>query len=88
MTARQREVAALVAEGHSIKTIARSLGLSPHTVSQHVRSIYAALEIHDRVSLARFMLGVTYNSKSCFGDPTSKETGAVLGSSPIEGSVV
>jgi DNA-binding CsgD family transcriptional regulator len=39
LTEREIEVMAHVAEGESTKEIARALGISPHTVASHVRSV-------------------------------------------------
>lgn len=48
LTKRQREVLALIAQGHSNKAIAARLNLSEGTVGQHLRSIYAALGVNNR----------------------------------------
>ncbi|HSW30236.1 MAG TPA: response regulator transcription factor [Longimicrobiales bacterium] len=52
MTKREREVVALVADGHSNKEIARRLHLSIHTVKSHVRNILEKLALHSRLQLA------------------------------------
>ena len=44
ISARESEVLALLAEGHSNKQIARLLGISPNTVKTHVASLLAKLE--------------------------------------------
>src|SRR6202012_1430494 len=41
LSAREREVAALLAQGRPTKAIAASLQLSPWTVQDHVKAIYA-----------------------------------------------
>jgi DNA-binding NarL/FixJ family response regulator len=38
----------LLAEGHQNKTAAADLGISVHTVSFHLRSIYEKLHVHSR----------------------------------------
>jgi DNA-binding CsgD family transcriptional regulator len=43
LTARQREVLALMAEGRSNASIGRALALTEHAVVQHVSNIYAQL---------------------------------------------
>lgn len=42
----QREVCALLREGQSQTEIADTLGIAPTTVADHVRKIYAKLEVH------------------------------------------
>ena len=48
LTARQREVLALLMEGQSNKLIARALGLSVETVKDHVASLLRALDVGTR----------------------------------------
>lgn len=52
VTARQREVLKLIAEGYSNKEIARALGLSPATVKTHVAQAIAAVGAHNRTDAA------------------------------------
>ncbi len=52
LTAREREVLRLVAEGHSNSRIAASLYISPKTASVHVSRIIAKLEVSNRVEAA------------------------------------
>ncbi|WP_373889681.1 LuxR C-terminal-related transcriptional regulator [Massilia sp. MB5] len=52
MTARQREVAALVLKGLSSKQIARILHISPQTVAVHRRAILHAYGVHSVTGLA------------------------------------
>jgi DNA-binding CsgD family transcriptional regulator len=52
LTAREREVLRLVAEGHSNSKIAASLYISPKTASVHVSRIIAKLEVANRVEAA------------------------------------
>ena len=40
LTPRQMDVLHLLLQGHSIKQIARRLGLSPHTVEDHLKTLY------------------------------------------------
>ena len=53
LTRRQREVAELAATGATIDEIGRHLGISPHTVRQHLRDAYRLLDVGNRVELAR-----------------------------------
>jgi DNA-binding NarL/FixJ family response regulator len=48
LSPRQLEILRLLAEGHSYKTCAESLGLSLDTVRFHVRRIYDRLHVHSR----------------------------------------
>jgi DNA-binding CsgD family transcriptional regulator/GAF domain-containing protein len=57
LTPREREVAALVADGLVDREIAERLHLSRHTVSQYVKRIYRKLGVDSRVSLTRLLLG-------------------------------
>jgi DNA-binding CsgD family transcriptional regulator len=56
LTPREREVAALVAEGLADREIAERLHLSRHTVSQYVKRIYGKLGVRSRVALTRLLL--------------------------------
>jgi DNA-binding NarL/FixJ family response regulator len=48
ITAREREILALVAQGNSNKAIAAGLGISEDTVKQHVSRILTKLKVNDR----------------------------------------
>lgn len=48
LTLREREVLALIADGHGNAAIATALSLSPKTVRNHVSSIFAKLHVADR----------------------------------------
>lgn len=50
LTAREREVLALLAEGGSNREIAARLGLSPKTVNRHVENIFAKLGVSSRAA--------------------------------------
>ncbi|GAB3941992.1 hypothetical protein GCM10027614_28260 [Micromonospora vulcania] len=52
LTAREREVLLLVAEGHSNSQIAERLFISPKTASVHVSRIIAKLNVTNRVEAA------------------------------------
>lgn len=59
LSARQMEVASLVASGFSDQEIADELLLSLYTVRQHIKNIYLKLGISGRVQLTRLVLGRT-----------------------------
>ncbi len=50
-TAREREVATLIARGLTNPEIAETLVLSPHTVQDHVKSLFAKLDVSSRQEL-------------------------------------
>jgi DNA-binding CsgD family transcriptional regulator len=56
LSARELEVAALIADGLSNAEIARRLYLTSGTVANHVRRILARLGAHSRVDVARWYL--------------------------------
>lgn len=51
LTPRQREVLALVAKGHKLKTVAAELGLSTGRVDQHVAAIKQRLGVNDLIGI-------------------------------------
>ncbi|WP_258025463.1 helix-turn-helix domain-containing protein [Streptomyces bambusae] len=55
LTPREREIAALAAQGLPSRAIAVRLGLSPRTVDNHLTSIYAKLGIPGRTDLASIL---------------------------------
>jgi DNA-binding CsgD family transcriptional regulator len=52
LTATERAVSELVAEGLTNGAVARRLYISPHTVNTHLRHIFAKLDVTNRVTLA------------------------------------
>lgn len=64
LTARQREILQLVAEGQSTKEIAFRLGLSGKTVETHRTQIMERLQIHDVAGLVRYALRTGLSSIS------------------------
>jgi DNA-binding CsgD family transcriptional regulator len=51
LTDTERRVALLISSGHTNRSAAAELGLSPNTVSTHLRSIFSKLRIRSRVQL-------------------------------------
>jgi DNA-binding NarL/FixJ family response regulator len=58
LTAREREVLALMAEGRSNKAIAERLYVSEHTVEKHVKSIFGTLRLPPSADDHRRVLAV------------------------------
>jgi DNA-binding NarL/FixJ family response regulator len=56
LTARQREILQLIAEGASTKDIAQRLDLSVRTVETHRAQIMDRLEIRDVAGLVRYAI--------------------------------
>jgi DNA-binding CsgD family transcriptional regulator len=52
LTATERSVSRLVAEGLTNGAVARRLYMSPHTVNTHLRHVFAKLDVPNRVALA------------------------------------
>ncbi|WP_162144872.1 helix-turn-helix transcriptional regulator [Arthrobacter castelli] len=59
LTAREQEIAAKVAEGHSSKLIASDMFLSVRTIEGHLYRIYAKLSVRNRAQLARVVTQCT-----------------------------
>lgn len=55
LTARERQVALVVAEGASNAAVARALSISVLTVENHLRSVYSKLGVRSRLQLLRAM---------------------------------
>jgi len=53
LSEREREILGLIAEGYSNKEIAVRLTLSPHTVRNHITSIFSKLQVADRAQAIR-----------------------------------
>jgi DNA-binding CsgD family transcriptional regulator len=56
LTATEQRVARLIADGHTNRSAAAELVLSPNTVASHLRSIFGKLGVSSRVQLTRSML--------------------------------
>ena len=65
LTEREREIAGLILKGHSSKSIARTIDISPGTVKIHRKNIYRKLEISSQSELfARFLSALTMHTES------------------------
>lgn len=58
LTARQREILQLVAEGRTTRQIAERLHISVKTVETHRTQIMARLNVHDVAGLTRYAIGI------------------------------
>ena len=52
LTARERDVLAMISQGRSNKRIARALEISPETVKSHVKRIFLKLAVSSRTEAA------------------------------------
>jgi LuxR family maltose regulon positive regulatory protein len=57
LTARERQVLAMIAQGASDREIAQSLTVSLYTVKAHVRSLLQKLQVASRQEAARLARG-------------------------------
>ncbi len=55
LTEAELRVARLIAEGHTNKSAAAQLGLSPNTVGAYLRMVFGKLGVRSRVQLTNFM---------------------------------
>ncbi|WP_316781693.1 helix-turn-helix transcriptional regulator [Streptomyces sasae] len=55
LTASERKVASLIAEGHTNRSAADLLVVSPHTVNTHLTSVFRKLSVNSRVQLANLV---------------------------------
>lgn len=53
LTPREREVLTLIASGATDDGMAAEMGVSPHTVQTHVKSLYRKLDVHSRGEASR-----------------------------------
>ncbi|MFC3572368.1 AAA family ATPase [Streptomyces yaanensis] len=58
LTASERKVARLIAEGHTNRSAADLLVVSPHTVNTHLTSVFRKLSVNSRVQLANLVLAL------------------------------
>ncbi len=54
LTRREREVLALLADGHTTQEVSAALSISVMTVQSHVKSVLAKLGVHSKVEAIRF----------------------------------
>jgi len=69
LTDRESEITHLLLKGHSAKSIARLLGISPGTVRNHMKSIYGKLEISSQSEL----FGLFFETLSLAGGDITRD---------------
>ncbi|MCY1450129.1 Bacterial regulatory protein, luxR family [compost metagenome] len=68
LTEREREIAHLLLRGHSVKSSARVLDISPETVRMHRKHLYTKLEISSQAEL--FSLFIDWLTQDGIGAET------------------
>ncbi|MGW6062119.1 helix-turn-helix transcriptional regulator [Streptomyces sp. NPDC055189] len=58
LTASEKKIARLIAQGHTNRSAAELLVVSPHTVNTHLTSVFRKLEINSRVQLANAVMAL------------------------------
>lgn len=53
LSPQQREVAVLIAQGHSNQAIAELMGVTVNTANYHVKQVFAHLDVHERSAVAQ-----------------------------------
>lgn len=72
LSAREREIVTLLAGGHTNAEISRLLGLSPHTVGDHVKHVFGKLAVHSRGELtSRLFFGPHLSTTQPFASRAS-----------------
>jgi DNA-binding CsgD family transcriptional regulator len=57
LTRRERQLAALVLDGHATKQLALALSISPHTIQDHLKTIFAKTRVRSRRELISHLGG-------------------------------
>lgn len=73
LTRRETDVVLLVASGHTNHEIARRLALSPHTVGDHLKRIYAKVGVATRGELTSKLFHDYYLSRTVAGRPAGAD---------------
>lgn len=69
LTRRECDVARMILRGHSSKSAAPRLGISPETVKLHRRNLYAKLEISSQTELFSLFIDSVSSAKNLLQDP-------------------
>ena len=73
LSAREREVVGLVLRGEGNRGVARALGLSEHTVKEHLKAVFAKVGVLSRSELAARLLHEQYLPRRDAGVPASSQ---------------
>lgn len=73
LTARETEVVLLLASGATNQEMARSLGVSPHTIADHLKRVYAKLDVVTRGELTSKLFYDYYLPRSSEGRPAGAD---------------
>ncbi|MEV6181699.1 AAA family ATPase [Streptomyces sp. NPDC052015] len=65
LTASEKKVARLIAEGHTNRSAADLLFVSPHTVNTHLTSAFRKLAVNSRVQLANLVMALPDTERTC-----------------------
>jgi DNA-binding CsgD family transcriptional regulator len=69
LSSRERDVVGLVLRGESNRAAARALGISEHTVKEHLKSVFAKIGVLSRGELAARLLHEQYLPRRNAGVP-------------------
>ena len=76
LTAREREVLALICRGYDDKTIARTLDVASNTVRNHVARIYAKIGVNRRIAAVAWARARGFDGEGVMHERTQLETTA------------
>jgi DNA-binding NarL/FixJ family response regulator len=77
LTSREREIAALVAEGLSNKRIAALLNVTEGTVKIHLHNVFAKLDVSNRTALATMVVSMRNATFARHADRTGDDRGTM-----------
>ncbi|MCC0100174.1 helix-turn-helix transcriptional regulator [Streptomyces flavotricini] len=86
LTGRERQVLCMLSSGDTVSSIARQLGLSPHTVDTYLRRLRTKTGTANRTQLTVFAVRNGYVGRPPHGaaeDDRTVEQGHEVGSRPI-----
>jgi DNA-binding CsgD family transcriptional regulator len=75
LTSRERQVTRLCLQGMSTTGIAQSLGISPHTVKDHLKTIFDKVDVHSRQELVARLFNERYSQDARDDEPVDSRRG-------------